>query len=364
MTHPITHPIRHAIYKATPADFIVTENLSIDHSGDGEHLWLYITKINLNTAYVARLLADWAGVAVRDVGYSGLKDRHAITHQWFSIRLPTKTVPSTPFADFAHPSLHDDESIDIRHQVWHSRKLGRGTHKSNHFTITLRSITGDKTAIDDRLNQVKTGGVPNYFGEQRFGNDGNNTHRAKQFFAKILASPKPYRPNKKSAERDGLFISTARSVLFNALLKARVADGSWQTALDGDVFNLDGTGSIFTAKIDDDIHSRLTSGDIHPTAPLYGIGIPKHTGDVARLYDTVLSRDDFMVFCQGLEKIDAKISYRSLRLLVQDLAWRWADDATLILDFTLPKGAFATVVLSAVVDELILHPVQPDTPSN
>ncbi len=358
----MTHPICQAIYKATPADFIVTENLAIEHTCDGEHLWLYITKVNLNTAYVARLLADWAGVPVRDVGYSGLKDRHAITHQWFSIRLPTKAVPTTPFSEFIKPHLHDGESAKIGKQAWHNRKLGRGTHKSNHFTITLRAITGDKSAIDDRLNQIKTCGVPNYFGEQRFGNDGKNTEKAKQFFDKILASPKPYRPNKKTAERDSLLISTARSVLFNAMLDARVADGSWQTALDGDVFNLNGTGSIFVADIDDDIHARLNSGDIHPTAPLYGAGTPKHSNDVARLYDAVLSRDDFAVFCQGLHKIDAKISYRPLRLLVQLLTWRWADDATLVLDFELPKGAFATVVLSAVVDELILQS-QHDAPN-
>lgn len=358
----MTHPIRHAIYKSTPADFIVTENLSIEHTHDGEHLWLHITKVNLNTAYVARLLADWAGVPVRDVGYSGLKDRHAITHQWFSIRLPTKTVPSVAFGDFAKPYLHDGESIEIGEQVWHSRKLNRGTHKSNHFTITLRAITGDVHAIDDRLNQIKTGGVPNYFGEQRFGHDGNNIHRAEQFFEKILASPKPYRPSKKTAERDSLLISTARSVLFNAMLDARVADGTWQTGMDGDVFNLDGTGSIFSADIDDDIRARLISGDIHPTAPLYGAGTPKHGADVAVLYDTVLSRDEFAVFCQGLLKIDAKMSYRPLRLLVRLLTWRWADDASLVLDFELPKGAFATVVLSAVVDELVLQS-QHDAPN-
>ena len=357
----MTCPIRHAIYKATPADFIVTEQLAIEHTCDGEHLWLYITKINLNTAYVARLLADWSGVPTANVGYSGLKDRHAITHQWFSIRLPTKAVPSTPFSEFIKPHLHDSESAEIIKQAWHSRKLGRGTHKSNHFTITLRAITGDKAAIDDRLTQIKTSGVPNYFGEQRFGNDGKNTEKAKQFFEKILATPKPYRPNKKTAHRDSLLISTARSVLFNAMLDARVADGSWQTAIDGDVFNLDGTGSIFVADIDDDIRTRMSTCDIHPTAPLYGVGTPKHTADAAALYDGVLGRDEFTVFCQGLLKIDAKMSYRPLRLLVQALTWHWADNASLVLDFELPKGAFATVVLSALVDELVMGSSSPDT---
>ncbi len=357
----MTCPIRHAIYKATPADFIVTEQLAIEHTHDGEHLWLYITKINLNTAYVARLLADWAGVPTTDVGFSGLKDRHAITHQWFSIRLPTKAVPSVPFTDFIKPHLHDGESAHISEQVWHSRKLGRGTHKSNHFTITLRAITGDQTAIDDRLNQIKTSGVPNYFGEQRFGNDQGNIQKAQIFFEKILATPKPYRPNKKTAHRDSLLISTARSVLFNAMLDARVADDSWQTAIDGDVFNLDGTGSIFVADIDDDIRTRLITCDIHPTSPLFGVGTPKHTADAAALYDGVLGRDEFTVFCQGLLKIDAKMSYRPLRLLVRLLTWYWVDDASLVLNFELPKGAFATVVLSALVDELVMGSSSPDT---
>lgn len=345
------HAITSATFKDTPTNFIVRENLDLDFDGQGEHLWLYIEKIGMNTAFVARLLAEWAEIGVRDVGYSGLKDRHAQTFQWFSLRLPNKTAPQMAFAKFVADKLHTNESIAILDEHWHGRKLGRGTHKSNHFTITLRHVIGDKTAIDEKLTHIQQAGVPNYFGEQRFGNDGNNLAKAQSFFEKLLASPKPYKPLKKDLERHSLLISSARSHLFNEILALRVADGTWDQAVAGDVFNLDGTGSIFTADIDETITARLAKHDIHPTIALYGTGDNKASQSALALENSVFDDNKNATLIKGLQKVNAKMLRRATRLMVRDLSWQWKDDV-LTLSFALPKGTFATVVLGALIARL------------
>lgn len=345
------HTIISATFKDTPSDFIVTENLSLDFDGQGEHLWLYAEKIGMNTTFVARLLSDWAGIGVRDVGYSGLKDRHAQTFQWFSLRLPNKTAPQQAFDDFVADKLSSNEKITLLKQHWHGRKLGRGTHQSNHFTITLKNVIGDKTAIDQHLAHIAQAGVPNYFGEQRFGHDGNNLAKAQAFFEKLLASPKPYKPLKKDLERHSLLISTARSHLFNEILALRVENGTWNQAVAGEVFNLDGTGSIFTADIDESIQARLANHDIHPTIALYGIGDNKASLTALDLENSIFQDEKYTTLIKGLEKVNAKMLRRSTRLIVRDLSWHWQDNA-LTINFTLPKGTFATVVLHALARQL------------
>lgn len=341
-----------ALLKHEPTDFIVTEQLDLALDGTGEHLWLYIEKVNLNTTFVARLLANWADIPSRDVGYSGLKDRHAQTYQWFSLRLPTKTEPSTPFGDFITDKLQSGEAVRIIKQSWHGRKLNRGTHKNNHFCITLRDIQGNQDTINTRLEYIRQHGVPNYFGKQRFGQGGGNIAKATAFFEQILASNKPYKPHKKDLERHSLLISAARSHLFNEILAARVADGSWNQALTGEVFNLDGTGSLFVADIDERIIARLDTHDIHPTIALYGTGENKATQDAFIIEHRIFNDDNHRTLIKGLEKVGVKMARRATRLIVQELTWQWQDEATLTVRFTLPKGTFATVMLSAFIDQL------------
>lgn len=353
LPQPWTRPIKSAKLKAIPDDFVVTELLAIKHTGAGEHLWLYITKTNINTTHIAQLLADWASIPLRDVGYSGLKDRHAVTHQWFSIRLPNKTAPKGDFVGFAAAHLNTNEAVQVEQSIWHHRKLGRGTHKQNHFSITLRDVQADQQSTNTLLEKIQLGGVPNYFGQQRFGINQGNISKTYEFFKKALSHNKPYRQNKKFAQRDGLLISTARSVLFNAMLSRRISDGSWTTALDGDVFNLNGTGSIFIDDGSADIDNRLKCCDIHPAAPLYGNGTRRDSQQAYQLYGAILNDEAYHLLCDGLEKVDAKLSYRPLRLMVQDLNWQWQNDSTLNLSFTLPRGTFATSVLAAIVETLV-----------
>jgi len=163
-------------FRQQPEDFIVTEMLGFELTGDGEHLWLEVEKTGLNTVDVARQLASLAGVKERDVAYAGLKDRHAVATQWFS--LPGKSVAQLPETE--------QSGWRILRQVRNSRKLGRGSHRGNRFVITLRDVMIAPDELGHWQRELTTTGCPNYFGPQRFGHDGGNLDKAKALFAGTL----------------------------------------------------------------------------------------------------------------------------------------------------------------------------------
>ena len=369
LPQPMKPPIKQALYKAKPEDFVVNERLEVDFTGEGEHLWLHIKKSGINTAYLAKLLSEWADIPLRDVGYSGLKDRQALTTQWFSLRLPKKQKPDS---DFAPVDIKEHETVKIIAEHWHNKKLNRGTHNANQFVITLRDIEfakdqtlGDKSSVEQHLQTISKTGVPNYFGPQRFGFGGNNIREALNLFARPLKSTSSAKKKnkRKSAvrEQNSMELSAARSLIFNQILAARVQDGSWNTGLNGDVFNLNGSGSIFASEhMDETLQARLASGDIHPTAVMWGAGNNKVAGEAAELENTVVQQDALLAaLATGLEQREVKAQRRALRLPVEDLSWRWADkqdgEQTLVLSFTLTTGSFATSVLASVVEHLTVR---------
>lgn len=369
LPQPMTPPIKQALYKAKPEDFVVNERLEVDFTGEGEHLWLHIKKSGINTAYLAKLLSEWADIPLRDVGYSGLKDRLALTTQWFSLRLPKKQKPDS---DFAPVDIKEHETVKIIAEHWHNKKLNRGTHNANQFVITLRDIEfakdqtlGDKSSVEQHLQTISKTGVPNYFGPQRFGFGGNNIREALNLFARPLKSTSSAKKKnkRKSAvrEQNSMELSAARSLIFNQILAARVQDGSWNTGLNGEVFNLNGSGSIFASEhMDETLQARLASGDIHPTAVMWGAGNDKVAGDAAELESTVVQQDALLAaLATGLEQREVKAQRRALRLPVEDLSWRWADEQdgeqTLVLSFKLTTGSFATSVLASVVEHLTVR---------
>lgn len=355
-------PIKQALYKVKNEDFVVNELLELDFTGEGEHLWLHIQKSGVNTAYLAKLLSEWAEIPLRDVGYSGLKDRQALTTQWFSLRIPKKQKPAS---DFAPIDIKEHETVNIIAEHWHNKKLNRGTHNANQFIITLRDLVfenNDKPSIEQHLQTISETGVPNYFGPQRFGFGGNNIREALNLFARPLqntSSAKKKNKRKGAArEQNSMELSAARSLIFNQLLAARVRDGSWNTGLNGEVFNLNGSGSIFASEtLDETLQARLASGDIHPTAVMWGVGNDKVVGDAADIENTVVQQDALLAaLAKGLEQRELKAQRRALRLPVKGLTWQWADEQTdqptLVLSFTLTTGSFATSVLASLVQNL------------
>lgn len=375
LPQPIMLPLKQATYKAHTADFVVNEILPFDFTGEGEHLWLHIEKSGMNTAYLAKLLSEWAEIALRDVGFSGLKDRHALTTQWFSLRLPKKQLPESTFAPV---DIGENETVTILAQHWHNKKLNRGTHRANQFIITLRDIQfadlsmqtsaqdlsakqSTNNSVEQHLVNISKSGIPNYFGPQRFGRNGNNIREALALFARPAqeSRPQPKKSKRKRAprEQNSMELSAARSLIFNEILAARVRDGSWNTGLAGEVFNLDGSGSIFTSEeLDETLRARLTSGDIHPTAVLWGTENDKVRGMAAALENAVVQQNPLLSqLANGLEKRDVKAQRRALRLPIEALSWEWhdkEDEQTLVLSFTLTTGSFATSVLASLVEEL------------
>lgn len=324
-------PVLHARLRSTPEDFRVEELDAFAPDGQGEHLLLTVEKRGMNTAYAAQRIADWAGIDVRGIGYAGLKDRHALTVQRFSVHLPRKVAPDI--------AALESDGLRVLDHAWHGRKLPRGALAGNRFTLVLRDVAGAREAIEARLSAIAARGVPNYFGEQRFGHGGDNLDAARSMFA----------GRRVGREKRGLLLSAARSALFNRVLGARVGAGAWDRALDGEVWMLDGTRSVFgPVPFDDALAARLAAFDIHPTGPLWGRGALRTQGEVAALEQAVLDDAGMRTLAEGLERAGLGQERRALRLRPREFAWTWSSAGVLELAFALPAGSYATVVVDAL----------------
>jgi tRNA pseudouridine13 synthase len=320
--------------RRSPEDFQVTELPLVEPDGSGEHVWLRVRKRTENTDHVAGLLAAHAGVHPRQVSYAGLKDRHAVTEQWFSVHLPGRVEPDWQ-------ALNSD-TLAILQSLRHTRKLQRGALRGNAFRITVRDVQGDEVLLEERLAQVRAQGVPNYFGAQRFGIKGSNLQRAEQLFR----NPRM----KLSRNRRSMTLSAARSQLFNQVLSRRVQQGSWNSVLPGDAMQLHGSRSFFIAEtIDETLPGRIAAQDIHPTGPLHGRGDTVVQGVCRELEAAVLA--DYELFRLGLEAAGLRQERRALRLPVAELRWQWPQPGVLVLEFSLPAGSYATSVLRELVDD-------------
>ncbi|MFL6534557.1 MAG: tRNA pseudouridine(13) synthase TruD [Pseudomonas sp.] len=331
-----------AVLKASAEDFQVDEVLDIPLTGDGEHLWIWVEKRGLNTEEAARRIAKAAGVPLRTVSYAGLKDRQALTRQWFSVQLPGKADPDL--------SAAENDTLKILKTARHRRKLQRGAHSANGFTLRLTQFKGDKDAIDARLQQIVQEGIPNYFGAQRFGHDGANVVDARAWAARKAL---PEQRNVRSR-----LLSTARSFLFNKVLAARVADGTWQQARVGDLLAFTDSRSFFPAGEAECSDPRLAILDLHPTGPQWGEGPSPAAGEIFELEQAIAQGEadlrDWL--------INAGMSHerRILRLPIGGLSWHYPEPDILQLEFVLPAGCFATVLVRELVD---LVPVgQTDSP--
>lgn len=337
-----------AALKTTPSDFVVREILPDPTEEDGEHVWLYIQKIGVNTAYLANMLAKTLRLKRVDVGYSGLKDRHAVCCQWFSVR--AKNVDLAKLEANLTRQLKAGESARVLQSVRQAKKLKKGVHKNNRFAIVLRKVQGDKDAIDDALTGVAKNGFPNFFGVQRFGRNRQNLKKAALFLQKLPDR----RCRQKLSASDALLVSAARSLLFNQILALRLQDGVWDTPLDGDVFALDNARSRFVAKIDDDLKRRAASGQIHPTAPLFGAPSPLGAAGEALEYERrVFDDPKNRLWTEGLARLSVDADRRPLRAMARNLTWQWTDAATLSLDFVLPTGSFATALIDRLTGDFV-----------
>jgi tRNA pseudouridine13 synthase len=209
----------------------------------------------------------------------------------------------------------------------------------NKFTLLIRNWTGNQEEAEKQLQLIKTQGFPNYFGPQRFGHHGQNIDRALAMFAGA----------KVKREQRSLYLSAARSYLFNLILAQRVAQANWHRALNGDVFKLDGSNSCFAGDSDDaSLPARLEQGDIHPTGIMWGRGGKVATAEAGAIENTVIAANASLA--DGLLAFDLEADRRALRALPQDLEWQWLDNQ-LKLSFNLPAGSYATALLREIIGD-------------
>lgn len=306
------------------SDFIVEEILPFLPTGEGEHHMIHIRKEGLNTTDVARMLSSFAGVHPKEVTFAGQKDKNAITTQWFGVRIPGK---ETPLWD----SLNS-EQLTIISSSRHSKKLRTGALAGNRFTLTLRAVS-DIEDVVKRIELVKQTGVPNYFGEQRFGHDGKNLIFGRQMLAGR---------NVKDRNKRSMYLSAVRSHIFNEMVSARLAMFSTQV-LDGDCVMLAGSKSYFVASPwDDELMGRLAQKDIQLSAPLWGRGQALSQGKALEFEASI--SDKLNEDCIGLEQAGLNQERRTLLLEPQNLSYETEGD-TLVVKFALPAGCFATSVL-------------------
>lgn len=303
-----------ATLKLLNEDFIVTELPLQLPCGEGEHLWLDIEKNGANTAFVAQQLAEAAGVPERDVGFAGLKDRYAITRQWFSIYLANSTKKGEVLPDLTqlqHPEFK------VLSQSRHQKKLRRGDLQGNRFRIVLRDVSGDRDAIEANLKLAASQGVPNYFGAQRFGFEGGNVEQGRAMLAREIRVRNP--------KKKGIYLSAVRSFVFNEVLALRIRQGLWGKTLAGDVMDEAG----------------------RPTGPLWGRGRVSSADQAQALENGVAER--YATLCNGMEHAGLDQERRALVASPTDMSWEWPQADQLVLTFSLPAGNYATSVLKEIL---------------
>lgn len=313
--------------RSAPEDFRVDEITPVIPDGAGEHLLLQVRKRNTNTDWLAGRLASALGVHRREASYAGRKDRHAVTSQWFSVRVPGEEPP-----DWQQALPPEAELLQVHR---HGRKLRRGTLSGNRFVIVVRDLAGEVETLAARVAHVRSEGVPNYFGEQRFGRGGANLESARAMFAG--------QARRMPRSRREMLLSAARAQIFNAVLTRRVADASWNALQAGDVAALAGSHSVFEVEEPDELlRERVMAHDIHPTGPLWGKGPPTSKAAVRDLETEVAGQ--FRTLAEGLEAAGLRHARRALRVSVPDLEIE-VSEATAKLRFSLAPGSYATAVL-------------------
>lgn len=332
-------PTASGVLKANAEDFVVIEDLGYAPDGDGEQLLVRIRKTGCNTRFVAEALAKFAGIHPRDVSFAGMKDRHAVTEQWFCLRIPGKVTPDL--------STFELSGVQVLESARHRRKLRTGALQGNAFTLILRQIS-DRAAVEQRLQQIAAGGVPNYFGSQRFGHEGNNLTMAQRWAADEI---KVRERNKRS-----FILSAARSAMFNQVVSDRLAQqGSLSKVLAGDALQLSGRGSWFVAEAAEleSLQQRVDNNELRVTAPLPGSGEWGTREDALAFEQNSLASEAALIALMERERVDA--ARRAMLVIPRDLRWEWQDDVTLEMNFWLPAGSFATSVVRELLQTQSAH---------
>ena len=326
------------VLRREPGDFQVDEELGFEPEERGPHHWLLVRKTGCTTPYAARILADRFALPVREIGFSGLKDRHAETTQWF-------TVPARAHASDPSPG-EVAAGVRIVRAVRGAKKLRRGVHAGNRFAIVVRDVEGDRKSFAARVDRIARAGVPSYFGAQRFGRDAGNVAAAAGM---LRGDAKP--PGRLAR---GLYFSTGRSLLFNRVLHRRVEADTWNRCVPGDAVVIAGRRRALapgaSPREGGSAAEWVAALRAHPAGPLWGRGARAGVAAEALAFEVAA-----LAGCEGwqagLEAAGLVADRRALRVVPADLEWEESVDGGLIVRFALPRGAYATAVLRELVED-------------
>ena len=324
-----TQPKQTALLKAECADFVVKEQLGYDMSGDGEFVAVKVRKTDCNTLFVGEQLAKFAGISARNMSYAGLKDRKAVTEQWFSLQMPGQPTP-----DFSQFSLDGVEILDVTR---HQRKIRIGSLQGNHFEILLRNAE-ETDELKVRLDFLAKNGFPNYFTEQRFGRDGNNLTQALRWANGEI--------NVKDRNKRSFYLSAARSEIFNLIVSKRMELDLAQQILVGDVLQLNGSHSWFVVDESEDLaqlQQRLAQQDVLLTAPLIG----EEEKSAVDFEHEIFAQYQALFALMRQERM--KAACRPILMQPQQFQWQFEPNG-LRLQFALPAGSYATALIRELVN--------------
>ncbi len=321
-----------ATLKSIPEDFCVEEIASYAPSGEGEHLYMFFEKRGLNTPDAVRAIAHQIGARGDEAGWAGLKDRQAVTRQWVSFHHAATPTPESITV----------EGVRVLEVSRHVNKLRTGHLRGNRFTLRLRDMPAEHDLhVRQAIELLRMHGLPNYYGEQRFGHGGRNLTSAVRWI--IDGERAPQKPFLRK-----LFVSTLQSALFNAWLGARVRSGTLATAIAGDVMRKEETGGMFDCENAEIDGPRVTAWEISPTGPMFGSRMRPATLDEKAVEDALLSQWGVTPAHFERAKKFGEGTRRAAR--VRPDAFRMnREGADLMLEFELPKGSYATVLVSELL---------------
>jgi tRNA pseudouridine13 synthase len=332
---PFLHggPLGRAGFKQEPEDFVVEERLGFEPSGEGEHCLVWVEKRDIDSNTAAARLADAIGLRRRLVSHCGLKDRHAVTRQWFSLHLPGQASPGA--------EVLESDGLRVLGITRNTRKLRRGIHWGNGFIIRLRNPNFSVESARERWAVICGRGVPNLFGAQRFGNRGQNVEKAAAMFAGEFGV--------RDRLLRGLLISAARSEIFNAVVAERLVTETWDQPQPGEIYGFSDNGTILVlANQRGDEAERFGRGILELTAPMWGGGELPSGGVVRELETMVAAR--FPELRAGLEGVGLRQERRVMRLRPVRAELRILGGADLEFRFDLPRGSYATTLLRELAE--------------
>lgn len=322
--------------RTTDDDFVVDEELPYAPSGAGDHVFVRIEKRGTTTVDAARALARALGVRDRDIGVAGMKDRHAVTRQWLS--LPPPIAPEQALAV-------ELPGVRVLEAHRHAHKLRTGHVRANRFVLRVRGVDAGAA---ERARQILAAlseppGAPNWYGEQRFGRDGDNPARGR---ALITGE----RPLGRDRRLDRLMISALQSQLFNDWLTARIGDGLYRAVLAGDLLHKRG-GGMFVCEDPATDQARLAAGELVVTGPMFGdrMRMPGTDSPALAREAEVLARAGIPREAFSSVRALAEGTRRDAAVEVAGATVAAVDGSTIEVAFALPGGAYATAVMREVM---------------